>query len=128
VSKPDEHSAEHRFAERAFLAGYRQCGEEVKPMVDELKAKVSALQAEVEELKELVKFLRQADSYLQSANQNVEMERSIQLEVENERLRRAGRGLRAIAEGTYCVIQPEPVKEWDAIDGDAWRAAKGVQP
>jgi hypothetical protein len=52
VSQPDDRlSPEHRFAERAFLAGYRQCGDEVKPMVDELKAKVAALQAENERLR-----------------------------------------------------------------------------
>jgi hypothetical protein len=107
---------------------------ETRPLVSESEsglfvkyADYAALQAEVAELKELVEFLSQADSYLQSANQNAEMERCIQLELENERLRKAGRGLRAIAEGTYCVTQPEPVKEWDAIDGDAWHAAKGVE-
>ena len=39
--QPDDRlSPEHRFAERAFLAGYRQCAEDVKPRIDELQAKV----------------------------------------------------------------------------------------
>lgn len=87
----------------------------------------AALESEVAELKERVEFLSQVDSFLQSANLDAETERCIQLETENERLRKAGEAMALTIynmvtrnKHTYGSDLLELAMEWK-------NASKGVQ-
>lgn len=99
----------------------------------EYSLEIGRLKAENAELKERVAFLSQADSYLANANLTSETERAIQMEKENEQLRKAGDNLDDAIQ-TYFELLPTLLNEMRAkafLKGRKasreWQKAKGVQ-